>query len=154
MYWGATTDRTIYKCDDAVHQLMKVIFATRQFTMCNNRHIQITSIALYYLIPPFKWTHVGIKNNIWYENVESFRKDVERCFGILKKRSRCLINHVELQDPVHSKCLFNSCATLHSILLDYSGIGDWENRMNNASFGRKNDSFLSVNIHQSQVISL
>jgi hypothetical protein len=61
---------------------------------------------------------------------------------------------VELQDPDHIERLFNACAILHNILLANDGIDDWENRMKNARFDRKYDSFdiSSVNIHQSQVM--
>jgi hypothetical protein len=39
-----------------------------------------------HLIPPYKWTQVGTKKNIRSSAVESARKDIERFFGILKKR--------------------------------------------------------------------
>jgi hypothetical protein len=39
-----------------------------------------------HLIQLSKWTQVGTKKNLWYSAVESARKDVERFFGILKKR--------------------------------------------------------------------
>jgi hypothetical protein len=78
-----------------------------------------------YLIPPFKWTQAGTKKNIWSEKVESTRKDAERCFGILNKIFRCLINPLELQDLSHIERLRNACAVIHTILLDYDGIDTW-----------------------------
>jgi hypothetical protein len=90
--------------------------------------------------PPPKWTHIGTKKNIWSDTVESTRKDVERCFGILKKRWRCLINLIELQDPDHIERLFTDCAILHNILLDYDGIDDWEKRMKKAKFNGNDDA--------------
>jgi hypothetical protein len=87
-----------------------------------------------YLIPPFKWTQVGTKKNIWFANVESTRNDFERCFGILKKRFRCLINPLELQYPAHIERLFNACAVIHNILLDYDGIDNWEAYMKKQGF--------------------
>jgi hypothetical protein len=108
-----------------------------------------------YLIPPFKWTQVGTKKKIWSENVESTRKDVERCFGILKKRCICLINALEFQDPSHIERLFNACAVIHNILLDYDGIGNWEARMRRATFSVPDDAFdvTSVNIQNSQMMN-
>jgi hypothetical protein len=101
--------------------------------------------------PPFKLTHVGTKKNIWSDNVESSRKDFERCFGILKKRWRCFLNHVELQDPDHIERLFNACTILHNILLEYDGIYDWENRMKNARFDRKYYSFYVSSVNNRAV---
>jgi hypothetical protein len=108
-----------------------------------------------YLIPPFKWTQVGTKKSIWSENVESTRKDVERFFGILKKRFRCLINPLELQDPSHIERLFNVCAIVHTILLDYDGIDNWEARTRRATFSVHDDTFdaTSVNIQNSQMMN-
>jgi hypothetical protein len=118
---------------------MTGVYSIRQFTLWKDHTSKYTHIGMYcisdggypkmmYLIPPFKWTQVGTKKNIWSENVESTRKDVARCFGILKKIFRCLINPLELQDPSHIERLFNACAVIHNILLDYDGIGNWEAR--------------------------
>jgi hypothetical protein len=74
--------------------------------------------------PHFKWIQIGTKKNVWSDTVESTRKDVERCFGILKKRWRCFINPNELQDPDHIERLFTACAILHNIPLDYYWIDD------------------------------
>jgi hypothetical protein len=145
MHWGATNDSTIYTFDPAVHELMTGVYSTRQFTLWKYHTYKYIHIGMYYisdggypqmkyLIPPFKWTQVGTKKNIWYENVESTRKDVERCFGILKKIFRCLINPLELQDPTHIESLFNACTVIHNILLDYDGIDNWEARMRRATF--------------------
>jgi hypothetical protein len=145
MHCGATNDSTIYKFDHAVHELMTGVYSTRQFTLWKDHTSKYTHIGMYYIsdggypkmkyfIPPFKWTQVGTKKNIWSANVESTRKDVERCFGILKKRFRWLINPLELQDPSHIERLFNACAVIHNILLDYDGIDSWEARMKIATF--------------------
>jgi hypothetical protein len=108
-----------------------------------------------YLIPPFKWTQVGTKKNIWSENVESTRNDVERCFGILKKIFRCLINNLELQDPSHIEILFNAFAVIHNILLDYDNIDNWEACMKKARFSVDDDTFdvTSVNIQNIQMMN-
>jgi hypothetical protein len=166
MHWGATNDSTIYKFDPSVHELMTGVYSTRQFTLWKDHTSKYTHIGMYYiydggyphikyLIPPFKWTQVGTKKNIWPENVESTRKDVERCFGILKKILRCLINPLELQDPSHIERLFNACTVIHKILLDYDGIDNWEARMRRATFSVHDDTFdvTSVNIQNSQIMN-
>jgi hypothetical protein len=95
-----------------------------------------------------------MKKNIRSETVKSSRKDVERCFGILRKRWRYLINHIELQDPDHIERLFTASTILHNIILDYDGIDDWENRMRKAKFDGNDDTVYlnSISIHQSQLM--
>jgi hypothetical protein len=166
MHWGATNDSTIYKFDPDVHELMIGVYSTRQFTLWKYQTSKSTHIGMYYisdgsypkmkyLIPPFKWTQVGTKNNIWSENVERTRTDVERFFGLLKKIFRCLINPLELQDPSHIERLFNTCAVIHNILLDYDGIDNWEACMKKARFYVDDDTFdvTSVNIQNSQMMN-
>jgi hypothetical protein len=76
---------------------MTGVYYTDQFAMYAYDGKKVNEIGLYYicdggypkfkhLIPPYKWTQVGTKKNIWYSAVESARKDFERFFGILKKR--------------------------------------------------------------------
>jgi hypothetical protein len=65
-----------------------------------------------------------------------------------------LINLIELQDPDHIERLFTACAILHNILLDYDGIGDWENRIKKAKFN-SNTYKIDLNfvsIHHSQLM--
>ena len=68
----------------------------------------------------------------WSEWLESVRKDIECCFGILKQRFRFLMNSI----PYHSFYLiqnaFRTACILHNMLLDYdkvsggySSILDW-----------------------------
>jgi hypothetical protein len=55
---------------------------------------------------------------------------------------------LELQDPSHIESLFNACAVIHNILLNYNGIDNWEARMKKARFSVDDDTFdvTSVNI--------
>jgi hypothetical protein len=165
MHWGATTDSTIYKFDASVHELRTGIDATQILNMWKDQDTKIMVIGLYYiadggypklkyLIPPFKCTQIGTKENIWSDTAESTRKDVERYFGIFTKIWRCLINPIEHQDPDHIKRLFAACAVLHNILLDYDRIDDWENRMRKAKFNGNNDTIdlNSVSIHQNKLM--
>jgi hypothetical protein len=81
-----------------------------------------------------------MKKNFWSDTVESSTKDVECCFGILKKIWRCLINPLELQYPYHHKRLFTVCAILSIILLNYDGIDEWEKMMKNSKFDVNDDN--------------
>jgi hypothetical protein len=97
MFWGATSEATNVKFDKAIKEVMTGVYSTRKFAMYADDGKKMNEIGLYYicdggypkfkhLIPPYKWTRVGTKKNIWSNDVESARKDVERFFGILKKR--------------------------------------------------------------------
>jgi hypothetical protein len=165
MHWGATNDSTIYKFDPDVHELMTGVYSIRQFILCKEHTSKLTHIGIYhisdgcypklkYLIPPFKRTQVGTNKNSWSKNVESTRKGVERCFGIFKKSFRCLINPLELQDPIRIERLFNTCANIHNMLLDYDDIENWEAHMKKAMFSAADDTFdiTSVNIQNNQLM--
>lgn len=78
------------------------------------------------LICPFKWAKPGSIKHDWSDEVESTRKDVERTFGILKKRWRCLINPIEFKNPTYIEQMFQTCCVLHNMLLDFDGLDIWE----------------------------
>jgi hypothetical protein len=65
-----------------------------------------------------------------------------------------LINPLQLQDPSHVDRLFNACAVLHNMLLDYDDIDDWKNHMKKARFNASDDTFdvTYVNIQHSQMM--
>jgi hypothetical protein len=62
---------------------------------------------------------------------------------------------LELQDPSHIERLFNACAFIHNILLDYDGIDNWEAHMKKTRFSVDDDTFdvMSVNIQNSQMMN-
>jgi hypothetical protein len=57
----------------------------------------------------------------WSSQMELTRKDVERCFGILKGRFRCLKLPVLLQKKQSVDYLFSSCVILHNMILSADG---------------------------------
>jgi hypothetical protein len=76
---------------------MTGVYSTRQFAIYADDGKKVNAIGLYYicdggypnfkhLIPSYKWTQVDTKKDLWASAIESVRKDVERFFGILKKR--------------------------------------------------------------------
>jgi hypothetical protein len=68
---------------------------------------------------------------LWSAQMESTRKDVERAFGILKGRFRCLKLPVMLHRKVDIDNLFWTCVILHNMILTNDGRDHlWEQDMN------------------------
>ena len=63
----------------------------------------------------------------WSEWLESVRKDVECCFGILKARFRILKHPILLQSQSVIDNVFHTCCMIHNILLNFDGLDNWEN---------------------------
>jgi hypothetical protein len=65
---------------------------------------------------------------VWSEWIESVRKDVECCFGILKMRWRFLRNPIVYQDAATLASAFRTACMLHNILLEHDQLDkfDWE----------------------------
>lgn len=64
----------------------------------------------------------------WSEWVESIRKDVECCFGVLKERFRFFKNAVCYHDPQLIEYAFKCACILHNMILvfDKRDISSWE----------------------------
>ena len=85
------------------------------------------------IIPPFKSVKYR-KDFRWSEWLESMRKDVECCFGILKGRWRILKTGIRLHGVECATKIFKTCCALHNWLLDIDGTNkgsdsDWLGRM-------------------------
>jgi hypothetical protein len=89
---------------------------------------------------------------VWSSQVESSRKDVERTFGSLKKRWRCIINPIDLLDPCHIERLFITCCILHNMLVDHDGMDDWNNRIKKAVFNENDDIIYLSSVGTSSII--
>ena len=58
--------------------------------------------------------------------IESFRKDVECVFGILKGRFRCLQTGIRVHGVEAADRIWFTCCALHNLLLDADGISaEW-----------------------------
>ena len=79
---------------------------------------------------PMKHTS-KIKEALWSKWIESVRKDVECCFGILKGRLRCLKLPIFYQSKSVIDNMFFTCCILHNILLNVDGYdARWEEKFN------------------------
>jgi hypothetical protein len=103
--------------------------------------------------PPPKWTHIERKGNIWSDTVESTKKDVERFFGILKRYGAAVSILLSFKIQIILD-VFTAYAILHSIILDYDGIDNWENRRKKTKFNDNDDTIYlnSVSINQSKLM--
>jgi DDE superfamily endonuclease len=61
--------------------------------------------------------------------IESFRKDAECTFGIMKGRFRVLKTGIRLDGPVAADRVWLTCCALHNMLLEEDGIDDWNAQM-------------------------
>jgi DDE superfamily endonuclease len=59
------------------------------------------------------------------EWIESFRKDAECTFGILKGRFRVLKTGIRLDGPEAADRVWLTCCALHNFLLEEDGLDDW-----------------------------
>jgi hypothetical protein len=63
------------------------------------------------------------------EWIESFRKDAECTFGILKGRFRVLKTGIRLDGPAASDKIWLTCCALHNLLLQADGLDEWEGEL-------------------------
>lgn len=71
---------------------------------------------------------VRVFSNMYYViRMASVRKDVEDCFGILKKRFRILRVPSLLNQEKEITNVFMTCCVLHNMLLDWDGLSDLGN---------------------------
>ena len=63
-----------------------------------------------------------MEENLWSMRLESIRKYVECCFGVLKGRFRILWSKVLFQKQEHVDNVFHACCILHNMCLVDSGL--------------------------------
>ena len=63
------------------------------------------------------------------EWIESFRKDAECTFGILKGRFRILKTGIRLDGPAAADKVWLTCCALHNLLLEEDGLDEWEGEL-------------------------
>ena len=141
--FGARNDKTIVRLDSYVMDVKnELIHADIEFDVFVNG-VLVKMKGVYYLcdggyhkwlcmMNPMKHTSVR-EQRLWSEWVESVRKDVECCFGILKSRFRFLRHGIVLQNDETIDFIFFTCCILHNIILELDGLDcrwetnvDWE----------------------------
>ena len=102
--------------DDFVYTLYKRDGTTMQrhgpYLICDNGYHAWTQMMC-----PSKHTAQSALS-MWSIRLEETRKDIERVFGMLKKRFRALKVPILIQDAAVVNNLWITCCTLHNILLD------------------------------------
>lgn len=85
-----------------------------------------------FLLTPFLHPPAGSPEENFNRHLASARNCVERCIGLLKMRFRCLLKErVARYTPHFVGQLFNACAVLHNLCLDYNiGFDEFHNLVN------------------------
>ena len=128
----ARNDKIIVKFDDFVTALHDgKIYKDVTFDLLDKDGVPRQQEGLYLIVDggyhkwrcmqcPMKHTS-KIKEALWSKWVESVRKDVGCCFGILKGRFRCLKLPIYYQSKDVIDNMFFTCCILHNILLNVDG---------------------------------
>lgn len=132
---GATNDKTMQQYDE----FMEAMCANPLFTnakcqlynaegvlvercgmhsVCDNGYIQVETC-----IPPFKHCGGSLEGE-WSEMYESIRKDIERFFGILKKRFRVLSNPIQVNQKKYD-IDFRCCTVLQNMWVEDIGMREY-----------------------------
>lgn len=139
---GARNDKTIVKFDGFVTALHDgTLYNDVVYDLLDKDGVPRQQKGLYLIVDggyhkwrcmqcPMKHTS-KIKEALWSKWVESVRKDVECCFGILKGRFRCLKLPIYYQSKDVIDNIFFTCCILHNILLNVDGYDSrWEENVN------------------------
>lgn len=139
---GARNDKTIVKFDGFVTDIHEGrLYQNENFELLDVDGVPRLQKGLYLIVDggyhkwrclqcPMKHTS-KIKEALWSKWVESVRKDVECCFGILKGRFRCLKLPIYYQSKPAIDNMFFTCCILHNILLNVDGYDvKWEQNVN------------------------
>jgi len=133
-YYGTYTDKTIVQYDKFVsdlHENKYELGRDYEFTLYDKEGNPSTEKGAYLicdggylawriLMTGFKY-YTTWAEALWSALMESCRKDVERSFGILKGRFRCLKLPIEFHTQDRIDNMFWSCCILHNMLLSYDG---------------------------------
>lgn len=139
---GARNDKTIVKFDGFVSAIHDgTLYQNETFELLDEEGVPTEQKGLYLIVDggyhkwrclqcPMKHTS-KMKEALWSKWVESVRKDVECCFGILKGRFRCLKLPIFYQNKSVIDNMFFTCCILHNILLNVDGFdARWEENVN------------------------
>ncbi len=132
-FLGATNDKTIARHDSFMTALRTAggqLECARDFkySLFDSSGRLIQHKGAYILVDNgyHKWAELmnpishpnSVAEKRWSANLESFRKDVECTFGILKGRFRILKTGIRLQSMVSVVRVWKTCCALHNMLLE------------------------------------
>lgn len=131
-FYGSTNDKTICKFDNLTQRIRNgQLFADDVFELRDSFGDTILERGLYLicdggfvmwrcLMTGYKY-YSHLKEALWSAQMESTRKDVERAFGILKGRFRCLKLPVLFHKQSDIDNMFWTCIILHNMILTFDG---------------------------------
>lgn len=135
---GSHNDKTIVRFDEFVTALnTKKMYSDIKFPVKNELGVIEMLVGLYLICDngyhrwrclqnPEKWSNDEYVI-AFSRHLESIRKDIECCFGILKGRWRILKIPVLFQSQSAVDNIFKTCCVLHNIILTFDGLDKrWE----------------------------
>lgn len=140
--YGTRNDLHIVKLDETVSKLKTDWYKDVVWTLYDGSGLQKEDQGVYLicdggylrwpvLICPYKHESCATQKGYFSSKLESVRKDVECCFGILKKRWKVLEYGLRFRDIQVCEKVFIVCAILHNMMID-----DSETRESNVRVGR------------------
>jgi hypothetical protein len=131
-FYGSNNDKTICKFDQLTMDIKnKVLFQDKEFTLYTESGEEVRHRGGYLicdggfmmwrcLMTGYKY-YSKFEEAIWSAQMESTRKDVERAFGILKGRFRCLKLPIVFQKREYIDNIMFTCIILHNMILTSDG---------------------------------
>lgn len=131
-HYGSRNDKTIVRFDGFIRSIVdRQKYGDVQFKLRTSPDSSITEIGVYIIVDggyhlwrvlqcPYKIA--SEEAEVWWSKaLESVRKDVERTFGIMKKRFRMLKMPMLFRDMDDISYMFFTLCILHNMLLRYDG---------------------------------
>jgi Plant transposon protein len=140
--YGSYNDQTICRYDEFIHKIRSgVVYADVKYDLYDSEGRLVEHTSPYIIADGgfLKWRalicgykqYSNVQEAIWSAQMESTRKDVERFFGILKGRFRCLKLPIYVQSQDKIDNMFATCCILHNIILRSDGRDRlWEEEVN------------------------
>ena len=127
-FYGSNNDKTICKYDKLTMDIhTKQLFQNDEFKLFTSDGEEVLHLG-YYLICDggfMRWRclmtgykyYSSLKEALWSAQMESTRKDVERAFGILKGRFRCLKLPILFQQMDRITYMMWTCVIIHNMII-------------------------------------
>ena len=116
IYNGTIMDDIVFELDDILDGNRIKVKYQGPWNLVDNGYIHWSTC-----IPPMKQSRLCTETR-WSQWLESMRKDVECCFGILKGRFRILKSPIRIHDIEEVDKIWKTCCALHNWLLEIDGL--------------------------------